>query len=85
MRRSKCNGLLTGRRARPHGRAATCQVRGKPILNTAYAALRLLHDEEFIDFAVIGGLLFRDGLPPSARLAGLDRQAVEARGAAGLT
>ncbi len=61
------------------------QVRGKPILNTAYAALRLLHDEEFIDFAVIGGLLFRDGLPPSARPAGLDRQAVEARGAGGLT
>ena len=30
-------------------------MRGKPILNTAYAALRLLHDEEFIDFAVIGG------------------------------
>ena len=61
-------------------------MRGKPILNTAYAALRLLHDEEFIDFVVIGGdRLFRDGLPPSARPAGLEHRAVAAQEVSGLT
>jgi carbamoyltransferase len=41
-------------------------ARGKPICNTIYETLRLLHDEEFLDFAFVDGVLFRDGLPPSA-------------------